>query len=55
MTACEAGAMARRSGVGSLIVTHLLPGADPLAAAEEASAAYGAEATVASSGLVREI
>ena len=55
MTACEAGAMARRSGVGSLIVTHLLPGADPLAAAKEASAAYGAEATVASSGLVREI
>lgn len=55
MTAAEAGAMAATAGVRALMITHLLPGADPAAAAIEAGDAYGAEVAVASCGLVTDI
>lgn len=55
MTAAQAGAMARDSGARALMITHLLPGADPAAAAAEAAGAYGADVTVATSGLTLDL
>lgn len=50
MSAREAGARARESGVGALVVTHLVPGSDPDAHREEATAAYGGPVDVALPG-----
>lgn len=55
MTALQAGAMAAETKVGSLVLTHLLPGADVAGAAAEAASAYGAEPAVARSGMVFEL
>lgn len=55
MTALEAGAMGRASGARSLVLTHLLPGADRYGASAEAASAYGGEVAVASSGLVIDL
>lgn len=55
MTALEAGAMARESGARSLVLTHLLPGADREGARAEAASAYGGDVAVAGSGLVVDL
>lgn len=55
MTALEAGAMARASAARSLIITHLLPGADRAGARAEAASAYGADVGVAGAGVVLEL
>lgn len=52
MTALQAGEMAAEAGTRSLVLTHLLPGADPAGSAAEAASAYGAEPMVARSGMV---
>lgn len=54
MTARRAGEMSRDAGVGRLVITHLLPGADRDGARAEAEAAYGAPVQVATSGLTIE-
>ncbi len=54
MTARRAGEMSREAGVGQLVITHLLPGADRDGARLEAEAAYGAPVQVATSGLTIE-
>jgi ribonuclease BN (tRNA processing enzyme) len=41
LNARQAGAMARRSQVGRLLITHLWPTVDPVQAAAEAAEAYG--------------
>jgi ribonuclease BN (tRNA processing enzyme) len=55
MTAHEAGEAAAASGSARLLLTHLLPGADPLEASREAESAYGAAVDVAHPGLVVEL
>ncbi|MRS13097.1 MAG: MBL fold metallo-hydrolase [Actinobacteria bacterium] len=47
MTAAEAGALAREAGVHTLALTHLWPGVDRTAAAEEAREAFGGRVIVA--------
>lgn len=46
LSARQAGAMARDAGVGRLVLSHLMPGEDPVAHREEAAAAFGREVTV---------
>lgn len=48
LSARQAGAMARASGIERLVLTHLLPGADREAYRSEGAAAYGADLEVAS-------
>jgi ribonuclease BN (tRNA processing enzyme) len=55
MTAHEAGEAAAVAGAASLLLTHLLPGADPHEASRDAESAYGAAVGVAHSGLVVEL
>jgi ribonuclease BN (tRNA processing enzyme) len=55
MTAFDAGQMARKAGTRALLVTHLLPGADPEGARAEAEEAYGAAVRVAEGGLVIDL
>ena len=50
LTAAQAGEMARTSGVGQLVISHLLPGGDPVEYQDEAAAAYGAPVHVALPG-----
>jgi ribonuclease BN (tRNA processing enzyme) len=47
-SACEAGGHATAAGVGALLLTHLFPGTDPVAAAEAAAASYAGPVGVAS-------
>lgn len=47
LSARQAGEMARAASVGSLVLTHLLPGGDPEAYRAEAAAAFGAAVRVA--------
>jgi ribonuclease BN (tRNA processing enzyme) len=47
--------MARKAGTRALLVTHLLPGADPEGARAEAEEAYGAAVRVAEGGLVIDL
>jgi ribonuclease BN (tRNA processing enzyme) len=54
-SAVAAGRQAREAGVRRLLLTHLLPGTDPGAAAAAARDSYGAEASVASSGLTVDL
>jgi ribonuclease BN (tRNA processing enzyme) len=55
MTAREAGEAAAVAGARQLLLTHLLPGADPREASREAESAYGAAVDVAHAGLVVEL
>ena len=55
MTARRAGEMAREASTRSLVITHLLPGADRSGARAEAEAAYGASVQVATGGLQIDI
>lgn len=50
MSAREAGVAARRSGVGRLVITHIVPGADREQHRLEAEAAYGGPVDVALPG-----
>lgn len=54
-SAREAGETAARAGAGHLLLTHLLPGTDELAAEAAARRAYPGEITVARSGTVVEL
>jgi ribonuclease BN (tRNA processing enzyme) len=47
LSARQAGEMARRAGIGQLVLTHLLPGGDPEAWRAEGSAAFGQPVSVA--------
>jgi ribonuclease BN (tRNA processing enzyme) len=55
LTAHEAGEAAAVAGAARLLLTHLLPGADPHEARREAESAYGAAVDVAHPGLVVEL
>jgi ribonuclease BN (tRNA processing enzyme) len=50
MSARQAGRTARAAGVARLVITHVGPRVDREAARREASAAFGAEVTVAAAG-----
>lgn len=50
MSAREAGIAAREAGVGRLVITHIVPGADPDQHRREAEAAYGGPVEVAFPG-----
>jgi len=52
LTARQAGAMAADAGVSHLVLTHLAPGTDPVAAQAEATEVFGGVVTVAHDGLV---
>lgn len=54
MSAREAAVRASAAGVGRLVLTHLIPGSDPVAHREEAAAAYGGPVDVALPGCVFE-
>lgn len=55
LTARQAGEAAAVAGAQRLLLTHLLPGADPQEASREAESAYGAAVDVAHPGLVVEL
>lgn len=55
LSAAQAGAMARRAGVGRLILTHLWPTIDPVLSLAEAESAYGAPVTIAAVNETYEI
>lgn len=48
--AFDAGRLAAEAGVGRLVLTHLLPGADPARAGEEGSDGFGGPVEVATPG-----
>jgi ribonuclease BN (tRNA processing enzyme) len=51
LSAIEAGEVARESGVGRLLVTHVTPGLDPAVSAEEARTVFDGETGWAAPGL----
>lgn len=55
MTAAQAGAAAAEAGARSLLITHLVPGAEVGGARAEAESAYGSRVDVARPGLVVEL
>lgn len=55
MSARQAGAGARRAGVGRLVLTHLQPGVDPEVSRAEAEAAFGRAVDVAMPHEVYEV
>ena len=55
LTASEAGAAAREAGVGRLVLTHLLPGADRELATEMAADAFGRDVELAVTHLKIEV
>jgi ribonuclease BN (tRNA processing enzyme) len=55
LSAHQAGAMAADAQARALLITHLAPGTDPVAAAAEASAAFGAPVRVAVEGETVEV
>ncbi len=55
LSAAQAGELARRAGVGRLLLTHLYPAADGADPAALASEAFGASAEVARDGLLVEL
>ena len=54
LSARQAGASARAAGVGRLVLTHLVPGRDPDAARDEATAAFDGPIDVAAIGVTYE-
>lgn len=52
LSARQAGAAAREAGAARLVLTHLAPGRDPVAAGEEAAVAFGGTVEVAAPGAV---
>jgi len=50
LSARQAGATARAAGAARLVLTHLWPGADPVASAEHAAPAFGGPVEVATPG-----
>ncbi len=54
-TAIEVGRQAARAGAARLVLTHLWPGTDPIAAREAARRAYAAAIDVAVGGLVVDL
>ncbi len=54
-TAGQRGDDARQAGVGMLVLTHLLPGEDPVAARDRAAARFPGPIDVARPGLVIEV
>jgi ribonuclease BN (tRNA processing enzyme) len=50
LSAAQAGAMAAAAGVGRLVLTHLVPGADPEAQRAAAALRFGAEVELAAPG-----
>lgn len=55
MSARQAGANARRAGVGRLLLTHLWPRTDRTAALEEGRAAFGGDVELAEAGRSYEV
>ncbi|MFI5100201.1 MAG: MBL fold metallo-hydrolase [Actinomycetes bacterium] len=55
LTARQAGELAARAGVGSLVVTHVPPWYEPAAALVEAATAYHGPAVAAEPGMVVEV
>jgi ribonuclease BN (tRNA processing enzyme) len=55
MSGREAGETARRAEAAHLVLTHIVPWADPPALFEEASASFGGQITVARPGLVFDL
>lgn len=55
LSARQAGAAARAAGARRLVITHLAPDRDPVAAGEEAAAAFGGAVEVAAPGAVHVI
>lgn len=55
LTAAEAGALARKAGVGRLILTHLSPTLDTRRSLTEAATTYGTEPELAMPGLEIEV
>jgi ribonuclease BN (tRNA processing enzyme) len=54
-SAVQAGQNAARAGVGQLVLTHLWPGTDPIAAVAAAGRGYGGHITIASGGVTIEL
>jgi ribonuclease BN (tRNA processing enzyme) len=54
-SAKQTGQNATRASVGQLVLTHLWPGTDPLAAVAAATRGYGGEITIASAGITVEL
>ncbi|MGH3345769.1 MAG: MBL fold metallo-hydrolase [Nocardioides sp.] len=54
-TAGQRGDDAREAGVGALVLTHLIPGEDPAAARDRATARFAGPIEVARPGLVVEV
>jgi ribonuclease BN (tRNA processing enzyme) len=54
-SARQVGNQARDAGAGQLLLTHLLPGTDAMAARAAAAAGYGGEIGIATSGLRIEV
>lgn len=54
-TARQAGHHASAASVGHLVLTHLIPGAEPDAAVKAARASYTGNVSIATEGLVVEV
>ena len=55
LTARQAGAYANRAGVGTLVLTHLVPGNSPDDAREEAASAFAGDLDIATAGQVIDL
>jgi len=55
MTAAEAGELAKKAGVGRLVLTHIVPGQDPRVSVDQAAEAFHGEVISASDNLAIDI